>query len=258
MQRVRSWVLAGSAAATLALAVPAAGSSAGGFPVTLSVSAKTLKIGATVTLTARADIPGGISVHIVALRKGEKSVRVAAKCAKAPCVAHWRETAARTVAFTAALVLGGEIVSSSKPIVITWQKTAPPKPKPPAPKPPPPSTGPAASGPYAGPTGQTGKALAFQVSSDGRTVTTLVIDFKASCNSGEDYESRATATANAAINADKTFSFHLSGSGIALQIDGKFDSINGTTATGTFEIHSQHNGSECDTGTVTWNVKRTG
>jgi hypothetical protein len=244
------------AAAAAALTVPAAAVPAGSFPLTLSASGKTLKVGATVTLTARADIPGGISVAIVGLRKGEKTVRQAAKCAKAPCVARWKESAARSVAFQAVLILGGSIVSKSKVLIVTWSKPAT-APKPPTPPPSAPA-GPAPPGNYAGPTGQTGKTLSFQVTSDGKRVTAVAIDLKSSCNSGEDYHSRVTASPNATINPDKTFSFHLSGSGLQLQFDGKFDSINGTTATGTFEVHSQHNGSECDTGTVTWNAKKTG
>jgi hypothetical protein len=125
-------------------------------------------------------------------------------------------------------------------VPVPVRKTPPPPPKP--------VPGPAVAGRYSGPTSQTGKSLSFTVSAAKR-VTSVVIDYKASCTSGPDYFGRISVSPNVAIGSDGSFSYYVKNAGVGLELHGKFDNTH-VKATGTFEVHKDDG--NCDTSTVTW------
>ena len=95
----------------------------------------------------------------------------------------------------------------------------------------------------------------FDVSSDGASLTNLVIVFNASCQPNASLTDSVRDSDSITVQPDGSFSINGSGTGITVKFSGKFGT-SGDLAAGNLQIHESidYEGThyECDTGNATW------
>jgi hemolysin type calcium-binding protein len=99
-----------------------------------------------------------------------------------------------------------------------------------------------------------GDAVSFRLSADAKSVSSLQVDFKGSCN-GASTQIQIASSGPWAVQPDHTFSIaETESDGDTLNLSGQIE--NGAVAHGTFEVRATIGGDMCDTGSVSWTARR--
>ena len=109
-------------------------------------------------------------------------------------------------------------------------------------------------GHYNGPISNGGN-IDFDVAADGHTVRGLTMLLNISCDNGASGLISLGLSGTAPIQPDLSFDASGSGQDVTAALKGKFDTAT-NTATGTLQIHLNHQGASCDTGATTWTATR--